>query len=53
MHSDNDHTVWEGKTVSGYPEKVYCRGSLVFDNGEFTGKKGYGKRVNRKLSIHD
>ena len=39
MHSDCDHTIWEGVTVHGYPEKTYSKGMLVFDNGEFLGKK--------------
>jgi dihydropyrimidinase len=53
MHSDSDHTIWEGKELRGYPEKVYSRGTLVYDNGEFTGKRGYGKFVKRQLTIYD
>ena len=49
MHSDCDHTIWEGVTVHGYPEKTYSKGMLVFDNGEFLGKKGWGKFVKRSL----
>lgn len=37
MHSDCDHTIWEGVTVHGYPVQTYSRGKLVFDNGEFVG----------------
>jgi dihydropyrimidinase len=53
MHSAVDHTIWEGKELSGYPEKVYSRGKLVYENGEFKGEKGYGKFVKRKLTIYD
>ncbi|MDR3594580.1 dihydropyrimidinase [Clostridium sp.] len=51
MHSDYDHTIWEGKTLHGYPVKTFVRGNLVYDNGEFVGKPGLGqfvKRVGRK-----
>lgn len=47
MHSDCDHTIWEGKTVHGYPIQTYVRGKLVYDNGEFVGRPGYGRFVKR------
>ena len=47
MHSDYDHTIWEGKKVHGYPVKTFVRGSLVYDNGEFVGEPGFGKFVKR------
>ena len=47
MHSDYDHTIWEGYELHGYPEKTFVRGKLVFDNGEFLGKPGFGKFVKR------
>ena len=37
MHSDCDHTIWEGSTVQGYPENTFARGRLVYDRGEFLG----------------
>ena len=49
MHSDCDHMIWEGVTVHGYPVQTYCRGKLVYDNGEFVGEKGYGKFVRCSL----
>lgn len=48
MHSDYDHTIWEGKTVHGYPVQTYVRGQLVYDNGNFVGKPGYGRFVKRE-----
>lgn len=45
MHSDCDHTIWEGVTVHGYTVQTYSRGKLVFDNGEFVGERGWGKFV--------
>ena len=48
MHSDYDHTIWEGKKLHGYPVKTYVRGNLVYDNGEFVGKPGLGEFVKRE-----
>ncbi len=47
MHSDYDHTIWEGKTFRGYPVKTFVRGTLVYDEGAFVGKPGYGQFVKR------
>lgn len=47
MHSDYDHTIWEGKTFHGYPVATYVRGNLVYENGEFVGQPGYGRFVKR------
>lgn len=47
MHSDSDHTIWEGLEVHGYPIQTYSRGRLVYDNGEFVGERGWGKMVKR------
>ena len=49
MHSDCDHTIWEGITVHVYPEKTFARGRLVYDSGEFLGEKGWGRFVARSL----
>ena len=49
MHSDCDHTIWEGVSLHGYPVKTYSRGRLVYDNGEFKGERGWGKFVKRSL----
>ncbi len=47
MHSDYDHTIWEGKKLHGYPVQTYLRGKLVYDNGEFVGVPGSGQYVKR------
>lgn len=47
MHSDYDHTIWEGKKLHGYPVQTYLRGKLVYDNGDFVGTPGMGDYVNR------
>lgn len=50
MHSDCDHTIWEGKKLHGYPVQTYLRGSLVYDNGNFTGTPGSGMYIKRSTS---
>ncbi|PRR84488.1 dihydropyrimidinase [Clostridium vincentii] len=47
MHSDYDHTIWEGKTLHGYPVQTYVRGNLVYNNGDFIGKPGFGQYIKR------
>ncbi|MCR5647348.1 MAG: dihydropyrimidinase [Acholeplasmatales bacterium] len=49
MHSDCDHTIWEGKKLKGYPVMTFSRGRLVYENGEFKGERGWGKMVKRSL----
>ncbi len=49
MHSNCDHTIWEGVKLKGYPIKTFLRGSLVYDSGEFKGEKGYGKFIKCSL----
>lgn len=48
MHSDVDHTIWEGVELKGYPVMTFSRGRLVFNNGEFLGEPGWGKLLKRK-----
>lgn len=47
MHSDVDHTIWEGVSLHGYPVQTYVRGRLVYDNGEFVGERGFGRYLKR------
>ena len=49
MHSDCDHTIWEGVMLHGYPIRTYSRGKLVYKDGEFLGEKGWGKLVRCDL----
>lgn len=51
MHSDYDHTIWEGKRLHGYPVKTYLRGKLVYSDGEFTGKPGMGSYIKRTVNV--
>jgi len=45
MHSTIDYTIWEGTKLKGYPVRTYSRGSLVYKDGEFFGKPGYGQFI--------
>ena len=47
MHSEIDHTIWEGVELKGYPVHTYSRGKLVYKNGEFLGTSGHGRFVKR------
>lgn len=47
MHSDYDHTIWEGVSFKGYLTKTFLRGNLVYEEGDFVGKPGMGKFVKR------
>lgn len=48
MHSDVDHTIWDGVKLKGYPVMTFSRGRLVFKDGEFLGQPGWGKFLKRK-----
>ena len=50
MHSDCDHTIWEGVTLYGYPVRTYSRGRLVYIDGRFVGEKGWGKLLRCSLT---
>ena len=45
MHSDCDHTIWEGKKLRGYPVRTFLRGNVVYADGEFKGTPGMGQFV--------
>ena len=47
MHSDCDHTIWEGKKLHGYPVRTFLRGNVVYADGEFKGTPGMGQFVKR------
>lgn len=51
MHSDCDHTIWEGKKLHGYPVRIFLRGNVVYADGEFKGTPGMGQFVKRTPKI--
>lgn len=48
MHSDCDHTIWEGLRLHGYPVRTYSRGRLVYKDGAFVGSRGWGRLIKRE-----
>lgn len=48
MHSETDHTIWEGYEMKGYPVMTLSRGEIVYDHGKFTGTPGWGEFVRCK-----
>jgi dihydropyrimidinase len=42
-HQRTDYNLYEGWDLIGYPEKVFLRGGLVVDRGEWKGKRGGGR----------
>jgi dihydropyrimidinase len=51
MHSDYDHTIWQGVKFKGYPTKTYLRGKLVFDGGAYVGSPGDGRYIKRAAFV--
>jgi dihydropyrimidinase len=49
-HMDVDYSVYEGREVQGASDVVLSRGSVIVRNGEFTGKKGYGRFLKRSTA---
>jgi dihydropyrimidinase len=48
QHQNVDYNPYEGFKGFGVPEKVYSRGTLVFDQGRHVGRVGYGRFQPRK-----
>ncbi|MFC5719250.1 dihydropyrimidinase [Streptomyces gamaensis] len=46
-HMNVDHSVYEGKEITGRVETVLSRGEVVIDGREFTGRAGHGRYVPR------
>jgi dihydropyrimidinase len=43
-----DYNLYEGWDLIGFPDKVFLRGNLIVDNGQWFGKPGMGKYIHRK-----
>lgn len=52
MHGRLDHTIWESAKMKGYPVATYCRGALVYKDGEFVGEQGHGQMIKCKKINH-
>ncbi len=45
MHSKSEYTVYENTEITGLPETVLIRGSIVMDNFKISATRGYGQWV--------
>lgn len=43
-----DYNLYEGWELVGYPEKVFLRGNLIVDKGEWLGRAGMGRFLSRQ-----
>jgi dihydropyrimidinase len=43
-----DYNLYEGWDLIGFPEKVFLRGNLIIDRGQWFGRPGMGKYIHRK-----
>ena len=46
-HHRTDYNLYEGWTLTGYPEKVFLRGELVVDGERWLGRTGQGRFIAR------
>ena len=49
-HMDVDYSVYEGRVVQGASDVVLSRGSVIVRDGQFNGKKGYGRFLKRSTA---
>jgi len=45
--SIRDFSLYEGEVFTGFPVTTICRGTVVAQDGECVGKRGYGKVIKR------
>ncbi|TMB57154.1 MAG: dihydropyrimidinase, partial [Chloroflexi bacterium] len=50
LHHTSDFTPYEGMTVRGAVRSVLLRGELIVRDGEFTGRRGGGRFLERALA---
>ncbi len=48
-HQRTDYNLYEGWELTGCPEKVFLRGKLIVDGGEWKGKRGGGQFLQRGM----
>ncbi len=50
LHEEVDYTPYEGIEVKGWPIKVFSRGCLIVDDGDYIGEAGHGEFLRRDRS---
>lgn len=46
-HHRTDYNLFEGWTLTGFPEKVFLRGNLIVDGNQWLGRAGMGRFIQR------
>ena len=47
LHDNVGYNPWEGRTVTGWPERVVLRGQIIVEDGQFLGTPGAGQWIGR------
>lgn len=47
LHDNVGYNPWEGRTVRGWPERVFLRGQTIAQDGQFLGTPGTGRWIDR------
>ncbi len=47
MHSNADYSVYDGRTVCGWPRFTVSRGEVVFEDGQVMAAPGRGQWLRR------
>ena len=50
LHSYADYSPYEGMTTKGWPVMTILRGTVIVEDGEFTGEAGQGSFLQRRPS---
>jgi dihydropyrimidinase len=46
-HQRTDYNLYQGRELTGYPEKVFLRGRLIVDGEDWKGRRGMGEFLSR------
>ncbi|UMG94061.1 dihydropyrimidinase [Nocardioides sp. TF02-7] len=49
-HMNMDHSAWEGFEIDGHVDVTISRGTVLVEDGEFRGRAGHGRFLERDLS---
>ena len=49
LHSDIDHSTYDGQDVRGWPVVTISRGEVIVDRGEWLGEPGRGRFLRRSI----
>jgi dihydropyrimidinase len=47
LGSAGDFSIYEGRTLRGWPVLTVCRGCVVMRDGELVGREGHGRYLRR------